>query len=78
MKIKLVSCYHNCRCQIHQFFEQLLFYEFASATDRDIFKRGDISTEPVHNICFCQLRASALYVDTFPSPNNDVINIFFK
>jgi hypothetical protein len=45
MKIKLVQnviqyYYHNCRCQIHQSFEQLLFYEFAPATDRDIFKRG--------------------------------------
>jgi hypothetical protein len=44
MKIKLVQnvirCYyHNyCRCQIHQSFEQLLFYEFAPATDRDMFK----------------------------------------
>jgi hypothetical protein len=42
-------------------FEQLLFYEFAPATGRDIFKRWALKlspsykTEPVRNICFSQL-----------------------
>jgi hypothetical protein len=48
-------------------FEQLLFYEFAPATDREIFKRWALKlapsykTEQVRNICFCQLRAPGLY-----------------